>query len=151
MDFTPAFSSTWDAPLLNEMLLQLITYEDLLNISKTAESNSTTTVNVTDYEAEETIQIDDTQVGSTIELNDTDTVESTSQVGGYKMFEYTINIEDTNEENTEMEGSLTSVEESRSASNISLKYFAGCPVHNHHTDSDSVCPDNPPCSCLVEC
>ena len=23
--------------------------------------------------------------------------------------------------------------------------FPECPVHNHHTDNDSVCPDDPPC------
>ena len=73
---------------------------------------------------------------------------------GYQMFESTINItdEDTIENVTKMEYSNNYDEDETSGTdNISSsKYFSGCPVHNHHTDSESMCPDDPLCLCLSE-
>ena len=109
------------------------------------------TIEVEDTKIENTIELDSTEVENTNELEDTQvTNESTSNKEGYEMFENTITIEDTIEDITETEDSVTSGEESRSDSDQSEKYFAGCPVHNHHTDSQSMCPDDDPCSCLAE-
>ena len=60
--------------------------------------------------------------------------------------------DDTIENVTDMEYSNNSDEDetSRSDNVSSSKYFAGCPVHNHHTDNESMCPDDPPCMCLSE-
>ena len=109
------------------------------------------TIELDDTEVGNTIELDDTEVGNTIKMNDTvGTNESTSNEGGYEMFENTITIEDTIKDITEREDSVTSGEESMSDSDQSQKYFAGCPIHNHHTDSQSMCPDDDPCSCLAE-
>ena len=107
------------------------------------------TINVSDTEVEKTIDVD---IENTIEVSDSEnTIDSEV---GYQMFESTINImdEDTIENVTEMEYSNNSDEDETSGSdNISSsKYFSGCPVHNHHTDSESMCPDDPPCLCLSE-
>ena len=108
-------------------------------------------IELDDTKVGNTIELDDTEVGNTMEINDTvGTNESTSKEGGYEMFENTVTIEDTIEDITEREDSVTSGEETMSDSDQSHKYFAGCPVHNHHTDSQSMCPDDDPCSCLAE-
>ena len=53
---------------------------------------------------------------------------------------------------TDMEYSNESDEDETSKSNniSSSQYFPECPVHNHHTDNDSMCPDDPPCLCISE-
>ena len=73
-----------------------------------------------------------------------------------QIIESTINItdEDTVENVSNMEYSNESDEDENENSNSnnisSSQYFPKCPVHNHHTDNDSVCPDDPPCSCMSE-
>ena len=71
-----------------------------------------------------------------------------------QIIESTINItnEDTVGNVTNMEYSNESDEDETSKSNniSSSQYFPECPVHNHHTDNDRVCPDDPPCSCMSE-
>ena len=71
-----------------------------------------------------------------------------------QIIESTINItdEDTVENVINMEYSNESDEDETSKSNniSSSQYFPECPVHNHHTDNDSVCHDDPLCSCMSE-
>ena len=164
MRFTPAFTSSWDAPLLNQMLDQLRTdREDLLDVSMVMEDEDTNvenTIELDDTKVENTVELDDTEVENTMELDDTEVentieledIEVTNEITfskeAYQMFENTITIEDTTEDITNTEDTFTSFEESMSDSDQSQKYFADCPVHNHHTDSQSVCPDDDPCSCL---
>ena len=150
MNFSPLFTSTWDSSLLDGMLHQLRAAQgDLPNVSMAEEDYNVgeETINVSDTEVEKTIDVD---IENTIEVSDSEnTIDSEV---GYQMFESTINItdEDTIENVTEMEYSNNSDEDETSGSdNISSsKYFSGCPVHNHHTDSESMCPDDPPCLCL---
>ena len=150
MCFTPAFTSSWDAPLLNQMLDQLRTdSEDLLDVSMVMEvedTNVENTIELDDTKVENTFELDDTEVENTMELDDTEventielediqvTNEITFSKEAYQMFENTITIEDTTEDITNTEDTSTSFEESMSDSDQSQKYFAGCPVHNHHTD-----------------
>ena len=72
MRFTPAFTSSWDAPLLNQMLDQLRTdREDLLDVSMVME--------VEDTNVENTIELDDTEVENTMEFDDSE-VENTNEL-----------------------------------------------------------------------
>jgi exopolysaccharide biosynthesis protein len=166
MRFTPAFTSSWDAPLLNQMLAQLATdREDLVDVTMVMEVENTkventieldateveNTIELDDTEVQNTMELDDTEVQNTIQLDDTDvTNETTFSEEAYQMFENTIMIEDITEDFTNTEDTVTSSEDSMSESDQSNKYFAGCPVHNHHTDSQSMCLDDDPCSCLAE-
>ena len=161
MNFSPLFTSSWDSSLLDSMLHQLRAAQgDLPNVSMTEEDSNVgeETINVSDTEVAKTIDVD---IENTIEVSDSEnTVEVSDSENtidsevGYQMFESTINItyEDTIENVTEMEYSNNSDEdETFGSDNISSsKYFSGCPVHNHHTDSDSMRPDDPPCLCLSE-
>ena len=155
MGFSPVFTSTWDSSLLDGMLHQLRAGQgDLPNVSMAEEDSNVgeETINVSDTEVEKTIDVSDTDIENTIEVSDSgNTIDFEV---GYQIFEGTINItdEDTIENVTEMEYSNNSDEDETSGSdNISsCKYFSGCPVHNHHTDSESMCPDDPPCLCLSE-
>ena len=107
------------------------------------------TININDTEIEETIDIDSEH---TIELSDSDNEIYCEVVN--QIIESTINItdEDTVENVSNMEYSNESDEDENSKSNniSSSQHFPECPVHNHHTDNDSVCPDDPPCSCMSE-
>ena len=152
MNFSPLFTSTWDSSLLDGMLHELRAAQgDLPDVSMAEEDSNVgeETININDTEVEKTIDI---EIEHTIELSDSDNKIESEVV--YQMFESTINItdKDTIENVTEMEYSKNSDEDETFESNniSSSKYFPGCPVHNHHTDSDSVCPDDPPCSCLSE-
>ena len=55
------------------------------------------------------------------------------------------NSQDTSQDDEEPD---SSEKESDSEEEGAKKYFAGCPVHDHHTDQESMCPDDPPCICL---
>ena len=70
----------------------------------------------------------------------------------FNVREETININDTEiEETIDIDSEHTIELENSNSNNISSsQYFPECPVHNHHTDNDSVCPDDPPCSCMSE-
>ena len=107
------------------------------------------TININDTQIEETIDIDSEH---TIELSDSDNEIDCEVVN--QIIESTINItdEDTVENVSNMEYSNESDEDENSNSNniSSSQYFPECPVHNHHTDNDSICPDDPPCSCMSE-
>ena len=185
MDFSPAFTSTWDAPLLNAMLLQLRAGQDSGDVSMAAGDESILeqnglggedTVELNSMESEDIVELSGVEGGSIVELNSMEggsivelggvesgsIVELSSMEGGsivelssmegeeecfsegrkYEMFESTILLEDTDD-------SYASSEQFESGSDLSLKYIVGCPVHNHHTDSQSVCPDDPPCVCLL--
>ena len=158
MGFTPAFTSTWDSKLLNEMLNQLRAERDLVDVTMvTEDTNAQADSKLEVMEVEETIEIDST-IEDVIKMDSTNgDISDTTKEEGYKMFENTVVIEDTieieetfNDTTEEKEDSNYSEEESGSENNESQKYFAGCPVHNHHTDSQSMCPDDPPCVCLGE-
>ena len=113
-------------------------------------------------EGSEIIEIDVTD-GSVVEITEGDVMNKSQQSQGtYEMFDNTIVLEDTividssqeelvnvtmAEEDEENE---SSGEETGSDDEGIPKYFAGCPVHNHHTDTESMCPDDPPCVCLGE-
>ena len=193
MGFTPAFTSTWDAPLLNAILLQLRAGQgDLVDVSMVAEDESPielnglegentvelngmdgeSTVELNSMEGENTIELNSMEGENTVELNsmeDENTVElnsmegentvelnsmegveeSSSEGGRYEMFESTILLENTIADSTVIDDNGASSDKSESDSDLSLKYIVGCPVHNHHMDSQSVCPDDAPCSCLM--
>ena len=96
------------------------------------------TININDTEIEEIIDIDSEH---TIELSDSDNEIDCEVVN--QIIESTINItdEDTVENVSNMEYSNESDEDEYSKSNniSSSQYFPECPVHNHHTDNDSIC------------
>ena len=152
MNFSPLFTSSWDSSLLDGMLRELRAAQgDLPDVSMVEEDFNVRedTININDTQIEETIDIDSEH---TIELSDSDN-ESDCEVVN-QINESTINItdEDSVENVSNMEYSIESDEGENSNSNniSSSQYFAECPVHNHHTDNDSVCPDDPPCSCMSE-
>ena len=152
MNFSPLYTSSWDSSLLDGMLRELRAAQgDLPDVSMVEEDFNVReeTININDTEIEETIDIDSEH---TIELSDSDN-EIDSEVVN-QIIESTINItdEDTVENVTDMEYSNESDEDETSKSNniSSSQYFPECPVHNHHTDNDSVCPDDPPCLCMSE-
>ena len=152
MNFSPLYTSTWDSSLLDGMLREVRAAQgDLPDVSMVEEDFNVReeTININDTEIEETIDIDSEH---TIELSDSDN-EIDSEVVN-QIIESTINItdEDTVENVTNMEYSNESDEDETSKSNniSSSQYFPECPVHNHHTDNDSVCPDDLPCSCMSE-
>ena len=138
--------------MLDGMLRELRAAQgDLPNVSMVEEDFNVReeTININDTEIEETIDIDSEH---TIELSDSDNEIDCEVVN--QIIESTINItdEDTVENVSNMEYSNESDEDENSNSNniSSSQYFPECPVHNHHTDNDSVCPDDPPCSCMSE-
>ena len=107
------------------------------------------------------IEISDSNVEEVTEGDVTkDEDGSQENRGAYEMFNDTIVVEDTIEIESSQEMSQEisrddeetdgSEEESESEEEGRPKYFAGCPVHNHHTDTESMCPDDPPCVCLGE-
>ena len=152
MNFSPLYTSSWDSSLLDGMLRELRAAQgDLPDVSMVEEDFNVReeTININDTEIEETIDIDSEH---TIELSDSDNEIDCEVVN--QINESTINItdEDTVENVSNMEYSNESDEDENSNSNniSSSQYFAECPVHNHHTDNDSVCPDDPPCSCMSE-
>ena len=152
MNFSPLYTSSWDSSLLDGMLRELRAAQgDLPDVSMVEEDFNVReeTININDTEIEETIDIDSEH---TIELSDSDNEIDCEVVN--QIIESTINItdEDTVENVSNMEYSNESDEDENSNSNniSSSQYFAECPVHNHHTDNDSVCPDDPPCSCMSE-
>ena len=160
MGFTPAFTSTWDAPLLNAILLQLRAGQgDLVDVSMVAEDESPielnglegeNTVELNGMDGESTVELNSMEGENTVELNSMEGVEESSSEGGrYEMFESTILLENTIADSTVIDDNGASSDKSESDSDLSLKYIVGCPVHNHHMDSQSVCPDDAPCSCLM--
>ena len=94
------------------------------------------TININDTQIEETIDIDSEH---TIELSDSDNEIDCEVVN--QINESTINI--TDEDSVKNVSNMESDEDENSNSNniSSSQYFAECPVHNHHTDNDSICPD----------
>ena len=152
MNFSLLYTSSWDSSLLDGMLRELRAAQgDLPDVSMVEEDFNVReeTININDTEIEETIDIDSEH---TIELSDSDNEIDCEVVN--QIIESTINItdEDTVENVSNMEYSNESDEDENTNSNniSSSQYFPECPVHNHHTDNDSVCPDDPPCSCMSE-
>ena len=127
--------------------------------------NQGESVDVTLAEEDEGSEIIEIYVtdGSVVEITEGDVMnKSQESQGTYEMFDNTIVLEDTividssqeelvnvtmAEEDEENE---SSEEETGSDDEGIAKYFAGCLVHNHHTDTESMCPDDPPCVCLGE-
>ena len=127
--------------------------------------NQGESVDVTLAEEDEGSEIIEIYVtdGSVVEITEGDVMnKSQESQGTYEMFDNTIVLEDTividssqeelvnvtmAEEDEENE---SSEEETGSDDEGIPKYFAGSPVHNHHTDTESMCPDDPPCVCLGE-
>ena len=165
MGFYPAFTSTWDSPLLNEMLDQLRAGDstDVTMVMKDSNHQDDSEGMV----IEETVEINST-IEEVTEMDSINTENSDpNKEEAYEMFEVTIviedtiEIEDTFEDTIEIEDTFNDTSDQNEDSNYSEegsgledggvpKYFAGCPVHNHHTDQESMCPDDPPCVCLGE-
>ena len=147
MNFSPAATSTWKSAQLGQMLDWINQGEsvDVTLVEEDGESKIIV-IDITDESVEEVMEGD-------VNMN-----ESQESQENYEMFDYTIVLEDTvvidssqemrREENREDKGNESSEEETDSEDEGEPKYFAGCPVHNHHTDMESICPNDPPCVCL---
>ena len=74
----------------------------------------------------------------TITINDT-VIEETK----------TITI-DSSADNSKEKTEKTDNTSEEATKSIQQDFTASCPVHDHHRDDESICPDDPTCTCLQE-